>query len=153
MTKALTTWAEVIIRFKSQFHSSLFNWLWWWLPLKMSKRQSPLTTTVHHRMYTLLETDQQTTQSNVTPRFKPYTVFNIVKKVAVSHHGDSTLSEVLSFISRCICGRHQKWPHRETNVYLSLKALNVFVRLRCKTHKLSHDTPTKLGIKQQRTYL
>lgn len=49
MTKALTTWAEVIIRFKSQFHSSLFNWLWWWLPLKMSKRQSPLTTTVHHR--------------------------------------------------------------------------------------------------------
>ena len=30
---------------------------------------------------TLLETDQQTTQSNVTPRFKPYTVFNIVKKV------------------------------------------------------------------------
>ena len=44
--------------------------------------------------YTLLETDQQTTQSNVTPRFKPYTVFNIVKKVAVSHHGDSTFSEV-----------------------------------------------------------
>lgn len=42
--------------------------------------------------YTLLETDQQTTQSNVTPRFKPYTVFNIVKKVAVSHHGDSTFS-------------------------------------------------------------
>ena len=44
--------------------------------------------------YTLLETDQQTTQSNVTPRFKPYTVFNIVKKVTVSHHGDSTFSEV-----------------------------------------------------------
>ena len=58
--------------------------------------------------YTLLETDQQTTQLNVTPRFKPYIVFNIVKKVAVSHHGDSTFSEVLPFISRCICDRHQK---------------------------------------------
>ena len=25
----------------------LFTWLWWWLPLRLSKRQSPLPTTVH----------------------------------------------------------------------------------------------------------
>ena len=27
----------------------LFTWLWWWLPLRLSKRQSPLPTTVHLR--------------------------------------------------------------------------------------------------------
>ena len=26
-----------------------FTWLWWWLPLRLSKRQSPLPTTVHLR--------------------------------------------------------------------------------------------------------
>ncbi len=48
----------------------LFTWLWRWLPLRYSKRQSP--TTVHFRIQNYSHQDDRTIRTTDTPEFKPF---------------------------------------------------------------------------------